>query len=311
MDNTPLYDEAVRAALEAYATEHELTHEDIAKRLGFSTTRVTKFLNLDKPDRQPERDSQRVEIAARNFLRHISRRSKHRESLFEDSVSESVFALLRQIRRTGDIGLIHSEAGVGKTCACELFCRENPNSVLITASRYRRDARAIERALYGELALELKLSERKDRTRGQWMEDFLRGSERIIIIDNAHRLHRSGLEWLFDFHDISLCAIALVGNPEVLALLRHSDQLFSRIGIVRQVRVRDDAALIARKLIEQLVPESNGELLEPASDIINRLGHVRTLKKQLALARDIREGARDKDWLKCFNAAAAMLVKPN
>jgi DNA transposition AAA+ family ATPase len=63
-----------------------------------------------------------------------------------------------------------------------------------------------------------------------WMEQVLRGTERLIVVDNANRLHFHSFQWLMDFHDATLVPIAFVGNPEVLDILRRSDQLFSRIG---------------------------------------------------------------------------------
>jgi DNA transposition AAA+ family ATPase len=55
------------------------------------------------------------------------------------------------MRRTGDMGLIHGPAGVGKTCGAELFCRDNPNTLFITAKKYacgkaRRREHALSRS---------------------------------------------------------------------------------------------------------------------------------------------------------------------
>jgi hypothetical protein len=65
-------------------SDHKLTHADMAKNLGFTPTRVTKFLNLHKPDNKPETDAKKVEAAARAFLRHASRRADFRSRLYEN-----------------------------------------------------------------------------------------------------------------------------------------------------------------------------------------------------------------------------------
>jgi DNA transposition AAA+ family ATPase len=140
-----------------------------------------------------------------------------------------------------------------------------------------------------------------------WMENVLRGSERTIIVDNAHKLHFSGLEWLFDLHDATLCPMALIGNPEVLHVLRRSDQLFSRVGIVRHLKPAaskedNDDEIVAGKLIEQICPEARKELIEDASNVVARMGHARSLRKQLVLARELRDGKR-MPWASAARAA--------
>ena len=301
------HDEAIRAALEAWADSNGLTHAEVAGKLRFTATRVTKYLNLNRPGNAPEPDAPRVETAARNLLRHLSRRAALKLSLFDTSATASVRTVLRQIRKTGDVGLIYSEAGVGKTCGAELYCNTHPNSLLITATRYRRNATSVDAMLYDELAA-TEGRKAGGQRRAVWMENLLRGSERMILVDNAHKLAFSGLEFLFDFHDATFCSIALIGNPEVLNLVRGNDQLFSRIGIVRKIKIANDEGIVATRMIEQLCPGAEC-LAEAAADIVARLGHVRTLKKQLLLARDIKESTK-KDWAGAFEMAGAMLIKP-
>lgn len=310
--DTFAFDAALRDWLEQHIEQHELSHADIANRFHVSPTRITKYLGLNKPDHKPEPDAGKIQSMVKAMRRHTERRASFKESLFENDISNDIATVFKRVRRTGDIGLIYGDAGAGKTCGAELFCRDNPDSILLTMREYARNSHAIKNMLFDELMETSKTRYPGNVAVPLWMEDVLRGSERLIIVDNAQRLNLKSFKWFMDFNDATESGIVFIANPEALDTLRESDQLFSRIGIVHQVRsqTQRDAEHTAKKLIEQLAPGADGELLEPALEVISRLGKARALKKQLILAAELKDGNRAWDWLKAFTTAGAMLVKP-
>ncbi len=312
------HDETLRARIAEYMEERDLTHAQMAERLKLSsTTRLTKYINLHKPDNQPETDAPQVEAAARHFLRYEDRTAVLARSLFETSVSKSVCAVLRHIRRTGDIGLVHGPAGLGKSCGAALFRKENPDTTIITATYWRQGPSDIEALLYDGLQDDPAVVARPwpgNLKKLVWMEDIFRGTERMIIIDTAQRLHVSAFKMLFDFHDVTGCSIGLLGNPEVMDTVRPNDQLFSRIGMVREVKLGNDHREMATKMIEQYAPASGKALLDLAADVLTKPGHGRTLRKQLNLTTILHEESQPtKDrlaWDMAFKVAGTQLVKP-
>jgi DNA transposition AAA+ family ATPase len=309
MNPTFQHDETIRAALATYLDQAHYTHAQMASKLRLSsTTRLTKYLNLHKDPTRAENDAPAVEEAARNFLRHASRRAALKISLFDSSASRAVAAVIEQIRKTNDVGLIYSVAGVGKTCGAELYCNSHPEALMLTATRWRRTAHAVETMLFE--ALDDDTWSRQTR-RALWMEAKLRDSDRPILIDNAHKLHTSGLEWLFDFHDATNTPIVLIGNPSVLDLVRHNDQLYTRIGIVRRVLIHKDEEPIAAKLVAQYAPGAPPDLVDLATDLICKNKQLRTLKKQLVLTADLMASKKIESWEDAFHAAGTQLIKPN
>jgi DNA transposition AAA+ family ATPase len=306
-NNKPfVFDNEIRSQLAGYLEEHDLTQAHIARKLGFTATRICKYLNLDNPEAKAEVDAERVQDAARSFLRHHSRQVALRQSLYPNEISARVAAILLQVRRTGDIGLIHGDAGIGKTCAAELFCSENPTCLFITITRWRRDSIAIEGLLFNELNNDTWPGNIR---RAVWMEELLRGSDRIIIVDSAHRLHMTGFEWLFDFHDATGCPLGLIGNADVLSTVHRSDQLSSRIGIVRAInRFEKDPKHNAQRMIATYCAEGAHDLLPDATRMVNEKGHLRSLKKRLLLTNEIR--GEFEDWGTAFEAAGTQLIKP-
>lgn len=305
-------DEALRRRTQELLDAREWSQSEGAKAFHLtSATRLGKYLQLGD-GRAPEKDMPQVQTAIRNWFRHQDRRDQATANLFENHVSKDIFGWLKQIRRTGQISVIHGPAGLGKTSAIGLFCQEHPNTVSFTVTRWERSSRAMENLIADQIGGE-GYDCSKGIKRAQWMVTELRGSERLIIVDQAHRLHFSGAEYLFDFHDATGCPIALVGNIGVLDVVRASDQMTSRIGAVHQVKPRDDYKDVAKKLIEQYAPGANGELLEEAAGMLSQSGHARALRQRLTIATDLYEDAKGagKDWTRVFAVAGQKLVKPS
>ena len=306
-------DEPVRADAEKFIIENELTHSEFTSRLGrsFTTTRITKYLNLDKPGNKPENDAPKVEAAIRQFLRHISRGKNLRQSLFENSVTKDMDTILRQIRRTGDVGAITSMAGQGKTCGAHLHYNDNPNTIYTVARRpYACSDNALLKMLLDEY-LDGSDEHYDGSNVGLWLEKRLRGSERLWIIDDAELLHMAAVKTAISLHDATGIAIAFIANDEFITKLRNADlsgKLISRIGIRHEVRRGNDDEFTAQKLIEQFAPASGDALVDHVVDTLSEFGHCRRARKQLTLASNIYQGQRDKDWPKAYVAAGLKLV---
>jgi DNA transposition AAA+ family ATPase len=301
-------DPAIQAQVRTWMENTGFTNAQVGKKIGFNPTRVSKFLNL-QPGETPEPDMPRVQRALRRLLDHLARWQKVHNSLFETSVSREVAKVLNQISRVGHIGLISSPAGVGKSCGAMLYAINNPTTIFITATRYSAGAGAISGMILDQLAKSAETKWNRQERRAVWLERELSGNSRLIIIDGAHRLHLQSIEFLFDLHDATFCPIALVGNPEVLDLIRRSDQNFTRIGINARISIRDDHEVIAKNLIQQFAPASGEELMEEAVEVLSRTGYCRALRMHLGLASDMFKATGN--WKTAFKRAGDLLVKSN
>lgn len=309
------HDEEVRRAIELLIEQRGLTHAQAASLIGLSShSRLTKYLGLCKPENKPEPDMPRVEKTVRNFLRHQDRRAAATNSLFVTSATKTVDDTIKQIRRTGDMGLLWGPAGSGKTSGAMLFCRNHPTTILFTATKDRRDAKAVRNAIFEELRHEKDAGNKAysgNTPRAEWIQRILRGTERVILVDNVQRLALDALEWFADLNDATHTPIAFLGNPEVLNLIRKSDQLSSRIGIVTEVRISKDEGEIAKRLVEQFAPEGNGTLVDCVVGVVGDIGYARRAKKTLQLTQAVHEGNPALPWEKCFEASEAKLLRPN
>jgi DNA transposition AAA+ family ATPase len=311
------HNEPIRAAAEQFIADHKLTQAQFTAKLAgnFSTTRVAKYLNLNKAGNKPEPDAGKVEAAVRSFLRHVDRGAKLKASLYENSVSKDVASIMRQIRRTGDVGLIHGDGGNGKTCGAILFCRDNPDTLFVTAKwPYGCGDWAIANMIFSEFEASVadKWTSSNDLTKWDWLEKHLRGTDRLLVIDDAELLQVPAFRLIFSLNDATGIPVALIGNTEVIEKIKAADpsgKMISRIGIVHHARMKNDEEESARKLIERFAPESGEDLVESVTDTIERFGHSRRARKQLTLAVNLRDGdPRDKDWVSNYDKAGEKLI---
>lgn len=288
------------------------SNADAGRELGYSTSMVSKYLN-DKLDG----DTSAFESTVEDVLKTAAERRGEEQTLFPTHVTQLVRMTLERIRRTNDFGLVCGPAGVGKTSSLVLYQRDNPSSIVLTGTRWKRDAGGMQNLLFA--AVETHgydgFSPRMD-----YVSKKLRDSNRLVIVDNAHRLTIGALELLFDLHDEAGFGLALVGNEEVLDTIRQSDQLYSRIGTKQPVFVaaQDKKSEIkgaatfdqtVRRLVEIHAPGSNGstdDLVDLGLVVAGQKGHFRALKKRLRLARDLSDAGMK--WVPAFKAAHQQLI---
>lgn len=279
------FTETTRDRLQKHRDEHTLSLGDLAAQLGVSETAVSKYLN-GKPEGNVTRLEERIE----DVLKQSTRRHVALVELFETELSRDIHKKIELIRKTNDFGLITGPAGIGKTCALDLYLRDNPTTILITASRWLRTDKELEAALFDSI------EHRKWRNGTKYsvfLVERFKGSNRTLLIDNAQRLRKTALAYLFDFHDATGCPIVLLGNPEILDVIAVNDQHHSRIGLPESVaHIPSSSREIATNLLQQLWPDSVGPVPSPGAllnlcvQVLENSGHIRALKKQILLARE-------------------------
>lgn len=291
------YNEELRAQLAAYREEHGLSIADLAKELAIGDASVSRYLNA-----KPEGDVAGLEARIEDVLKAAPARRAGAKGLFETPVARALNAACQTIRKTNDVGLIHGPAGLGKTCAIKLYLVANPAALAVTVSRWSNSAAGLERTLAEQFT-----RRRRRGTRAEWLVDRMRDSNRLLLIDNAHRLSGSGRQWIFDFHDDTGIPIALIGNPELLDAIRENDQQFSRIGLLRPLKPDLATSTAAAAMLQLHCPAHARQLQSLAEQVAGERGHLRALKKHLLLLPELMGAARN-DVKRAFLMAHTQLV---
>lgn len=297
--NAQLREEAI-----SYCERNQLPRAELARQVGYGTTQVIKYLNG-----KPDWNVAKFEDSLRDVIRTAEKRKLLNQDLFPTPVTQQVNAICEQIRRSNAFSLIHGAAGWGKTCGMRLYLSSFPSAVGLTVTKWNRGATDQVRLLW-ESAGGGSWGNHRGDTRANALVKKFEGTHRLIIVDNAHRLTLGGLHFWFDFYDTTGCPIAFLGNPEILELIEPSDQMGSRLKPIHMVEMKESAfQTIAQRMIHQILGEQVEELEDLAEAAIGSRGHLRTLRQQLSLAKDIRDANDKTDWRSAWRMAGTKLVR--
>ena len=222
------------------------TQSQIAKELGVSDGQLSSFLSgtYKAPHTIIPKVEQLLQI-------NVQKEVTPREPGFRrTTVSGIVMDLIAYCHIQGKIGVVYGDAGVGKTMGIREYARTHPDSaVVITISPCFATMTGVNELLAEELRIREKVS-RKIQTEAI---KKLRGSNRVLIIDEAQHLTVRVINHLRCIADESGVGMAFIGNEEIYLKMRGSGQaayaqLFSRIADNKHVLTshitREDIALI-------------------------------------------------------------------
>ena len=186
------------------------------------------------------------------------------EEYVPTSISENVYAIIKNCQLKGGLAIACGDAGIGKTKAAQKFNNDNPNlSVLITANMCVRSIRSVLKLLCEKLSI----SERGIDDMWFAIANKLR-DKMVIIIDEAQHLPIKTIEALRAFSDYfadkgQTLGIIFIGNNEAALNFRGSKradfaQIINRTKQNRQYYTTQ----LTRDDIVMLFPEFKGKELE-------------------------------------------------
>jgi len=236
-------------------------------------------------------DNAAIEEKVLTWLRSIEERRLHDQELpgspgFVDTpTSRRIHGTLVYAQAAADLVVVYGEAGVGKSETARHYQEHHPNVWIATMTPACAGAgSAIE-----EIADELGVTGNFSRPHHVWREVVkrLRGTEGLLIVDEAQQLSLQGHEIVRSLHDATGIGIAIVGNPSVYTRMTGSTraasyaQIFGRIGKRCGIKgsTADDAAAIAKAWGVSGKPE-----IETVHQIARKPGGIRVASKTLRMA---------------------------
>jgi hypothetical protein len=261
-----------------------ITNAELGRRLGVSPTFISEYIN-DRLQRDPGNFVER----ARNILTALKARLEDATNLFETTVTKNIAGRIDMARRTQDLTLIVGPAGEGKSCGAKLFAKENPSTIYAELSSFHRTDTRVAGVIFKKL--ERRADWKGKETRAEFIVEQLKGSHRVIIIDEAHMLEASGRQFLFNLNRDTGCAVVLIGNPEILDKIRRNDQHFSRVGVKGEPSLTDkELPAVSLKVAEQF---STPDFAEAVSDLVafvaSKPGRLRAVRKNVILAYELAQ----------------------
>lgn len=238
------YQQAIDS-LQEYITKNNKTQTAVGQELGLSGAAVSSFLSgkYKTPHTIIPKVAMLISMNAKKAV------APKAPDFAQTSISKTVTNAIAYAHLRGVISVVYGDAGVGKTSTVKEYVKNDPLALLITISPTYASITGVNELIAGQLGVRERVARRITAE----IIDRLKGSGRVLIVDEAQHLTVRALNHLRCLSDESGIGIALIGNEEVYSKLRGSGkadfaQLFSRIGMRKQVQTRD----ISMKDIESI-----------------------------------------------------------
>lgn len=225
-------EQQAREAVIKYRDGSGKSQSEIAKELGISPGQLSAFISGSY--KSPHTLVPKIEaLLSKDESRKLAPKAP---PFTETTVSKQVMDVIEYCHLQGKLGVIYGDAGIGKTMGIIRYCELNPMAVSITVS----PAFATMSGVNDLLSEKIGVREKNARRIYTEIVARLRGSGRVIIIDEAQHLTKKTLEHLRSISDETGVGICFVGNEEVYSRLKGTGkadfaQIFSRIAIRKPI----------------------------------------------------------------------------
>lgn len=248
--------------VELYVKQRSLSRRDIGRDIGVSASVISEVLN-----KKYAGDWRQVIIDLDCWLDQQQQRDKspHAERPFvPTNVAREIFSIAQMVITTRKIGMVYGpdSSGIGKTMTLRALHKEKPGSILVTCDKIEANPTGLLRAIATELQITPAQANRALYAR---IKEMLKGTSRLLIVDQIHNLRRSKDDKPFyiltDLWDATGAPQLWCGTADLVAYLnkgRRQDESLA------QIRRR---LAIVRDLLQRTRSEGDGGKGEPLFSI--------------------------------------------
>ena len=274
--------------VEIHLKEHSLTRKQVARDVGYSPGVVSEVMSGTYRG-----DWQSVILDLDRWLDQRVKQIAAPQSapFIWTEVAREIETVAHLVIKLHTIGLVYGPdtSGIGKTMALQAIHAETPGSIFITCDKIESNPTGLLRAI----GHELRLSEGRNTNLYARIRDCLRGTSRLLIIDQIHNLRKSKddkpLYILADLQDATKAPQLWCGTADMVAYLqkgRRGDeslaQIRSRITYVRDLlqRCKDSRdggrgePLVTVQQIRQMFASNKVRLTEGAIRFLYEMASV-------------------------------------
>lgn len=215
------------------------SQRQISKETGISSSAISQFL-----DGIYKGDNEKVAQTIKQYLTVSKERLNNiQNTVFYEGLynTKNVLFACAYAHKHNDIALVSGDAGAGKTTALEHYTNNNTGVIMVTADSCTTTATAILKVISEKLG---KQSNYRKSALMQELISQLKGTNRLIIIDEADHLTLQALQAVRNLNDSAKVGIVLSGNDKIYRQMligqkgHEFDQIRTRI-IVRKRVVND------------------------------------------------------------------------
>ncbi|BFN00322.1 ATPase [Moraxella sp. K02] len=215
-------------ALKQYIEQTGISQSKVATLLGVSTATVSQYLKGTYNGDVEGVDKKVVEM----LDRQADKAKDVKSDFVETPTAKDIFDVCAMAHSMADINLVIGEAGLGKTVTLKQYAKTVDNVILVEVTpTYSPKVMLVE--LCNRLGI---VPSRSNHDNEVSIVEKLKGSDKLLIIDEAELLAYKSLEIIRRIHDMAKIGVVLAGMPRLRANLHGKEgeykQLYSRIGFV-------------------------------------------------------------------------------
>lgn len=201
--------------------------KQVAQLLGVSVATVSLYLKGEYNGNVSDIDRKVEELIERDKAKVVE--AKYNSAFVPTLAAKRGMDVMRFAHIEGEINVIFGAAGLGKTQMLKEYERQNSSAVLIEV-----DPSCTPKVLLRKIAEAVEANARG--VNNELLESIvtkLKGSERLLMIDEAELLSTRSLEFIRRIHDLTGVGVVLAGMPRLLINLKGKNnelaQLYSRV----------------------------------------------------------------------------------
>lgn len=255
-DSTGIYNEDLHARFTLWKDQNGKSLSTIAGMLARSTALVSQYLN------------QKYQGDIAGIERDIAILLRREEDLqfvtgpkvfCSTTAATLIWEVLQYCDAKQKMGAALAPSGTGKTETCKEYKRKNRATVFVTADVTTKSPSQILRRIIEQVGGVGRKTSTSEFL--QALIERLKGSKRLVIIDDAHFLNWESFELVRKLHDCGGCGVVYVGQERLYEQMKGQDgraylfdQIFSRIAIKRdkfQI-LKKDAVAVSESLVQGL-----------------------------------------------------------
>ena len=274
----------VRNRINALLESGELTQAALAKQAGISGGALSTFMTDSYRGNTENIAKKLLPVLESTAARETAALSVKEPEIIETGAMREMMFGLQYASDRNDVIVIYGAPGIGKTVTLESYIKTNPTALFFTASPNIRSGRDIMEELLDAMG-------KKTAGRNKFLEksiiSILRGSNRMILIDEAHFLRLDGLETLRRIYDATKCPLVLVGNPKIMEIITEKNRTITGQFFSRSVRIALESKVPmedVRGIVLQNGVSLADECLQELYKVANQIGALRIMTKLFLFA---------------------------
>lgn len=247
--------------------------KQVAQLLGVSVATVSLYLKGEYNGNVADIDRKVDELIERDKAKVVE--AKYNTAFVPTLAARRGMEVMAFAHVEGEINVIYGSAGLGKTQMLKEYARRNSSAVLIEV-----DPSCTPKVLLRKIAEAVGANARG--VNNELLDSIvskLKGSERLLMIDEAELLSTRSLEFIRRIHDLTGVGVVLAGMPRLLINLKGKNnelaQLYSRVGFacdLGNALSEEDLGLLAESALG--TSEFNAPLIKASNGNARRLSKL-------------------------------------